>query len=96
VRASGTNADDTPSAWRLPVAAPDVGRGFGTTIEFAAAEKINSPHVSRLLRRTLLAPEIVEVILDCRCYGGCPSGAELVGCGCEADTQQLGAPDGQP
>jgi hypothetical protein len=33
---------------------------------------------------------------SCRCYGGCPSGAELVGCGCEANTQQLGAPDGQP
>ena len=33
---------------------------------------------------------------SCRCYGGCPSGAELVGCGCKANTQQLGAPDGQP
>lgn len=32
----------------------------------------------------------------CHCYGNCPSGAELVGCGCEDNTQQLGAPDGQP
>jgi hypothetical protein len=31
----------------------------------------------------------------CRCYGGCPSGAELVGCGCEAANHQPGAPDGR-
>jgi hypothetical protein len=30
----------------------------------AAAEKINSSYVSRLLRLTLLAPDIVEAILD--------------------------------
>jgi hypothetical protein len=29
-----------------------------------AAEKINSSYVSRILRLTLLAPPIVEVILD--------------------------------
>jgi hypothetical protein len=32
----------------------------------AAAEKINSSYVSRLLRLTLLAPNIVEAILDGR------------------------------
>ena len=34
--------------------------------ELAAAEKINSSYVSRLLRLTLLAPEMVEAILDGR------------------------------
>lgn len=34
--------------------------------ELAAAEKINSSYVSRLLRLTLLAPNIVEAILDGR------------------------------
>ena len=32
----------------------------------------------------------------CRCYGGCPSGAGLGSCGCEASNPQPGAPDGQP
>ena len=32
--------------------------------ELAAAEKINSSYVSRLLRLTLLAPDIVESILE--------------------------------
>ena len=32
----------------------------GTIEELAAAEKINSSYVSRLLRLTLLAPETVE------------------------------------
>ncbi|MGK7864870.1 hypothetical protein [Falsiroseomonas sp. E2-1-a4] len=39
---------------------------FGTINELAAAEKINSSYVSRLLRLTLLAPDIVEAILDGR------------------------------
>ena len=39
---------------------------FGTIEDFAAAEKINPSHVSRLLRLTLLAPDIVEAILDGR------------------------------
>jgi hypothetical protein len=39
---------------------------YGTIEEIAAAEKINSSYVSRLLRMTLLAPEIVESILDGR------------------------------
>ena len=39
-------------------------RRYGTNEELAAAEKINSSYVSRLLRLTLLAPDIVEAILD--------------------------------
>ena len=37
---------------------------YGSISELAAAEKINESHVSRVLRLTLLAPEIVEAILD--------------------------------
>ena len=37
---------------------------YGTIEEIAEGEKINSSYVSRLLRMTLLAPEIVEAILD--------------------------------
>ena len=43
----------------------EAGR-YGTIGELAAAEKINSSYVSRVLRLTLLAPEIVEAILDSR------------------------------
>jgi hypothetical protein len=39
---------------------------FATVQELAAAEKINSSYVSRVLRLTLLAPGIVEAILDGR------------------------------
>ena len=39
---------------------------FGTIEELAAAEKINASYVSRILRMTLLAPDIVEAILDGR------------------------------
>ena len=39
---------------------------FATIDELAAAEKINASYVSRILRLTLLAPEIVEAILDGR------------------------------
>ena len=39
---------------------------YGTIDEIAAAEKINSSYVSRILRLTLLAPDIVEAILDGR------------------------------
>ncbi|MEO3470402.1 hypothetical protein AAFN86_00955 [Roseomonas sp. CAU 1739] len=46
--------------WRLML---EAGR-FGTINELAAAEKINSSYVSRVLRLTLLAPDIVEAILD--------------------------------
>ena len=41
--------------------------GVHATIEdIAAAEKINTSYVSRILRLTLLAPDIVETILDGR------------------------------
>ena len=43
----------------------ETGR-FPTINELAAAEKINSSYVSRVLRLTLLAPDIVEAILDGR------------------------------
>lgn len=36
---------------------------FTTIEEIAAGEKINSSYVSRVLRMTLLAPEIVEAVL---------------------------------
>lgn len=39
---------------------------YATVSEIAAAEKINPSYVSRVLRLTLLAPEIVEAILDGR------------------------------
>ncbi|WP_198375101.1 hypothetical protein [Neoroseomonas rubea] len=43
----------------------ETGR-FATISELAAAEMINSSYVSRLLRLTLLSPEIVEAILGGR------------------------------
>ena len=39
---------------------------YGTIADLAKAEKINSSYVSRVLRLTLLAPDIVEAILDGR------------------------------
>jgi hypothetical protein len=37
-----------------------------TLAELAAAERVSPSHVSRVLRLTLLAPEIVEAVLDGR------------------------------
>ena len=48
---------------------------YGTVAEIAAAEKINSSYVSRVLRLTLLAPEIIEAILA----GRQPAGMTLPG-----------------
>jgi hypothetical protein len=48
--------------WRRMI---ETGR-FATINELAAAENINSSYVSRLLRLTLLSPDIVEAILDGR------------------------------
>ena len=39
---------------------------YSTVEEIAAAEKINTSYVSRILRMTLLAPEIIEMIVDGR------------------------------
>ena len=39
---------------------------YGIIEELAAAEKINASYVSRVLCMTLLAPDIVEAILDGR------------------------------
>ena len=52
----------------------EAGR-FATLNELAAAEKINLSYVSRLLRLTLLAPDIVEATLD----GRQPDGMTLPG-----------------
>ena len=52
----------------------ETGR-FASLTELAAAEKINASYVSRLLRLTLLAPDIVESILD----GRQPEGMTLPG-----------------
>ncbi|MGE3512819.1 MAG: hypothetical protein AB7N65_28485 [Vicinamibacterales bacterium] len=43
---------------------------YATVEEIAAAERINSSYVSRVLRLTLLAPDVVEAILDGRQPGG--------------------------
>ncbi|MDP7098094.1 MAG: hypothetical protein QF511_06200 [Rhodospirillales bacterium] len=39
---------------------------YATVEEIAAAEKINTSYISRILRLTLLAPDIIEIILDGR------------------------------
>lgn len=52
----------------------ETGR-FATIRELAAAEKINASYVSRILRLTLLAPDVVEAILD----GQQPEGMTLPG-----------------
>jgi len=42
------------------------GGVYASCEELAGAERINSSYVSRVLRLTLLAPEVVEAILDGR------------------------------
>ena len=39
---------------------------YGSVAELAAAERINPSYLARVLRLTLLAPEIVEAVLDGR------------------------------
>ena len=39
---------------------------YGTIAEIAAAEKINESYLGRVLRLTLLAPDIVEAVLNWR------------------------------
>jgi hypothetical protein len=43
-----------------------MGKPYGTIEELAAAEKINSSYVSRIIRMTLLAPDIVEAVLNAK------------------------------
>jgi hypothetical protein len=45
---------------------------YGTLAEMADAERISRSYVSRILRLTLLAPDIVERILDGRPTAGLP------------------------
>ncbi len=42
------------------------GGSFSSVAELAAAERINASYLARVLRLTLLAPDIVEAILDGR------------------------------
>jgi hypothetical protein len=71
----GTNVAVAPATRRIDNAmVKAIGRGFrwramledgthATIAEIAAAEKINESYVGRVLRLTLLAPDIVETIL---------------------------------
>jgi hypothetical protein len=52
----------------------ETGR-YGTIDELAAAEGINGSYVCRILRLTLLAPDLVEAVLD----GRQPEGMALPG-----------------
>jgi hypothetical protein len=45
---------------------------YSTFAETASGEKINESYVSRVLRLTLLAPEIIEAILSGRQPAGLP------------------------
>ena len=49
------------------------GATYATSAEIASAESINGSYVARILRLTLLAPDIVEAILE----GRQPAGATL-------------------
>jgi hypothetical protein len=42
------------------------GGRFGSLLELAEAEQINQSYLCRVLRLTLLAPDVVEAILDGR------------------------------
>jgi hypothetical protein len=52
---------------------------YGTIDEIATAERINSSYVSRVLRMTLLAPDIVESILDGRQPDACAGDGAVSG-----------------
>ena len=53
-------------ARRLSVGLYDEGQGVWTpgSAEIAVAERVNDSYVGRVLRLTLLAPDIVQAILD--------------------------------
>jgi hypothetical protein len=75
--------------WRRMLESGD----FGTMNELAAAEKINPSYVSRMLRLTLLAPEMVDAILDGRQPEGMtlPALLEAVPVGWREQRSQCGA-----
>ena len=50
----------------LPFATGSKGGLFATVEEITSAERLNDSYVGRVLRLTLLAPDIVEAILDGR------------------------------
>ncbi len=55
---------------------------YGSISELAAAERINSSYISRVLRLTLLSPNTVEAILDGREPASDPTGtAQRIGRG---------------
>jgi hypothetical protein len=60
---------------RVPLPADEEAGRYSTINDLAAAEKINSFYVSRLLRLTLLAPDIEDAILN----GQQPEGMTLPG-----------------
>lgn len=68
---------------------------FATVQELAAAEKINASYVSRVLRLTLLAPDIVEAILDGRQPEGMTLPALMEGVAVEWEQQRM-APEASP
>jgi len=67
-------------------------RQHATVQELAAAEKINASYVSRVLRLTLLAPEIVEAILDGRQPAGMTLPELMEGVAVEWGTQRATQP----
>ena len=73
-------------------------RCFGTLPELAAAEMINASYVFRVLRLTLLAPDMVEAILDGRQPEGMtlPSLMEVVAVEWAAATPTLSLPATTP
>jgi hypothetical protein len=70
------------SVYRLPLEYPEFARQrmlesgkYGTLADLADAERISRSYVCRVLRLTLLAPDIVERMLDGR---GAPQLAQLM------------------
>jgi hypothetical protein len=68
---AGQHVDSRAGAG-APVEA-DAGGRFRSAVEIAEAEKVTRSFVNRLLRLTLLSPDIVEAILD----GRQPKGMQL-------------------
>ena len=69
----------------------ETGR-YGSAAELAAAEKINPSYVSRVLRLTLLAPDIVEAIVEGRQAEGVEAALLLQPFSMAWDEQRRGLP----